>query len=75
MDKEIIAVLLGIAFIGILIFWQVSTTFSPTAGLASVRYETRIELCNEWELTESQKETCINRAIEERVRESLKPIN
>lgn len=74
MDKDValVAVFIVLVF-GLAIFWTVSTAFSPTAGIASTRYETRIELCNEWELTESQKEVCINRAIEERVRESLKP--
>lgn len=75
MDKDLALILVGVLIIGALIFWTMSTTFSPTAGIATVRYETRIELCNEWELTERQKETCIHRAVEERVRESLKPIN
>lgn len=75
MDKDLGFVLFGLVAIGLAIFWTMSTAFSPTAGIATQRYETRIELCNEWELTEKQKETCIHRAVEERVRESLKPIN
>lgn len=53
------------------IYWKFNSESSPTYHIAESRYELRMKFCNEWELTDSQHDACIRRAVEERLKDSV----